>query len=571
MRWIVEKQETGTVSALSKQLGISTFLASLMVTRGIVTLNEGRAFLEPRLSEFESPLALPGLELAAERICKAAIDREKVIIYGDYDVDGITSISLLISFLRDIGFSASYIVPSRFTDGYGLNMERAREIADRGCQLLITVDCGSSSVEEARYLKEQGVDVIITDHHRVHGEHPDVLAFINPDIWGQSDKHAVLAGVGVAYLLVMGVYIKLKDNPRFESRLQPLKSYLDVVTVGTVADMVPLTGLNRILVTHGLNYMQNFPSRPGIIALREVSGQSDRRLDTNSIAFYMAPRLNAAGRLGNAGIGVDLLLSPSIAKATGLAQRLDSDNEERRELESAIFEEADRVVIAALEKRELGVITLASPQWHKGVMGIVASRLCEKYYRPTILMSIEEGIATGSGRSIPGFDLFAALEQCSDLLVKHGGHSMAAGLTMDIANLDRLRDRLEELVLSELSAERLEPSLAVDALVPFSEVGNRMILDLERLAPFGVGNSEPVIGVTGVRVRTTRIVGGDHLKLMLEDQGRVLEAIGFRMGDQGLKVGDRVDVAFFPEIRAWQGRTYLQLRMKDVRKTDEGR
>ena len=565
MKWLAETTDPHTVSDLASDLGISVFLASLLVGRGIGGAEEAREFLDPKLAGFANPLTLPGIDKAAERICRAAADREKVVVYGDYDVDGVTSVSLVLSFFRDIGFSASYILPSRFTDGYGLNMARARQIAQEGYQLLITVDCGTTSIEEVEYLTSQGVDVIVTDHHRVHGPHPAAHSFINPDIWDGLDGYRDLAGVGVAFMLMMGVYIKLKEMPRFASRLQPLKSYLDIVTVGTVADMVPLTGLNRAMVVHGLNYLATHPPRPGIAALREVSGNLDKRLDTNSIAFYMAPRINAAGRLGNAEIGVDLLLSPSLSKAIKFAKRLDEDNKARRELERTIFEEADRALSAELEKKKLGVVVLGSPQWHKGVMGIVASRICEKYYRPTILMAIEDGVATGSGRSIEGFDLSAALEECSDLLERHGGHSMAAGLTMNIANLEALRKRLEEVLKRQMPAEKMTPTLNIDAMVELGDVDNKMIVDLERLAPYGMGNPEPVIGIRGLKVHSTRIVGGDHLKLMVEDQGRSLEAIGFRMADIELKAGDLVDVAFFPEIRAWQGQTYLQLRMKDVK------
>ena len=566
MKWEFATGQPDVTSALSRQLGIRPFLASLLVQRGYGGAEAARTFLEPKLSDFTYPLELPGLERAATRLCKAIIDREKVVVYGDYDVDGITSVSLLLSFFRDAGFSASFMLPSRFVDGYGLNMARAEQIVSEGHQLLITVDCGSGSLNEVAYLREKGVDVIVTDHHRVHGDQPDAHSFINPDVWEEHREYEVLAGVGVAYLLVMAAHIMLRKIDRYRARLPTLKSYLDIVTVGTVADMVPLVGPNRSLVVHGLKFLREESVRPGLVALKEVSKVGLREVDATSIAFYMAPRINAAGRLGNAEVGVDLLLSPSYQRAIGLARKLDDENVRRRELESGIFEEADRLVVAAIE---LGgtphAIVLGSPDWHKGVLGIVASRICEKYHRPTLLLAIEDGIATGSGRSVAGLDLSVALEKLSSLLLKFGGHSMAAGLTMEVANLEGLRKGMESHVAKVLKPEEMKPSLSVDCVVPLSDVGRDMILDLERLSPFGSGNPEPVIAVRNVVVRSRQIVGGDHLKLFVEQEGRTLEAIGFRMGDRDTGVNDRIDIAFFPEIRSWQGVTYLQLRMKDLR------
>ncbi len=569
MRWETAQPDRQRTSQLESELGLSPLLASLLVGRGIDSVDLAAGFLDPKLSEFANPLELPQMRIAAERICEAIRKRQKVVVYGDYDVDGITSVSLLLAFFRDVGFSASYMLPSRFRDGYGLNPARVEEIADEGYQLLITVDCGSASRNEVRFLAERGVDVIVTDHHRVQGEIPEALAFINPDGWEADNEWQVLAGVGVAYLLVMAVHILLKSDDRYAERLQPLKSYLDIVTLGTVADMVPLTGLNRALVVHGLAFLAGSQTRPGMIALREVSGLAGKPVDTTAIAFYMAPRINAAGRLGNAEIGVELLLSPSLRKALTLAKQLNEDNQRRRELEGGIFEEADRVVSSEMARRNLRAIVLASPDWHKGVLGIVASRLCEKYFRPTILMHIEDGAATGSGRSIPGFDLAAALEGCSEMLLRHGGHAMAAGLTIDVEKLDGFREHLEGLVAAAIPETHLEPALDIDVVVPLAEVDSRMIADLERLGPYGMGNSEPVIGVRNLLVKSRQIVGGDHLKLNVEQQGRVIEAIGFRMADREVRRGDSIDLAFFPEIRAWGGMSYLQLRLKDVCQSQE--
>lgn len=566
MKWDIAEFDAAFVPSLGEQLGISPFLASLLVVRGVAEPERATAFLNPRLSEFSDPSALPGVEVAAERLCRAIGDGEKVLIYGDYDVDGITSICLLLTFLKDVGLSASYTVPSRFKDGYGLNMARAAEIVEGGYDLLITVDCGSSSVEEVEYLQGHGVDVIVTDHHRLHGERPPALAFLNPLDWPEDDRFDVLAGVGVAFLLVMAVYIRLKGDPETEKELPSLKDYLDLVTIGTVADMVPLTGINRSLVVNGLKLLTTTPTRPGVVALKEVSGVGDRRVDASSIAFYMAPRLNAAGRLGSAETGVVLLMSGDIANALALARQLDQTNRDRRELENRIFDEADHLLAVAFQAGNLNTVVLASPHWHQGVLGIVASRLCEKYHRPTVLFCIDEDVATGSARSIRGFNIAAALEANEDLLIKHGGHAMAAGLTVQAGTIDELRARLDAVVEGSLTEEELEASLQVDLVVDLAAVTSQTVSDLDRLSPFGSGNPEPVLATRGVKVVSSRFVGGgQHLKLVVEQDGRKLEAIGYRMGGCTVSRGDTVDIAYHPEMRTWQGLTSLQLRLRDVR------
>ncbi|MBM4355927.1 MAG: single-stranded-DNA-specific exonuclease RecJ, partial [Deltaproteobacteria bacterium] len=423
---------------------------------------------------------------------------------------------------------------------------------------------GSASLEEVRYLRQNGVDVVVTDHHQVHGGGPEATAFVNPDAWNDP-RFRVLAGVGVAFLLVSGIWVRLKSNPEFSGRLPSLKDYLDLVTLGTVADMVPLRGLSRTLVHHGLKRMSEAPLRPGLQALKEVAVQ-DRPVDTAAVAFYMAPRLNAAGRLGSATAAVDLLMSPAFAQAIILARQLHQENDRRKGLEKSIFEEADRLLAEMWRREPFHAAVLASPDWHRGVLGIVASRLVERYYRPVVLLCVEGGEATGSGRSIPGFDLGGALEECSDLLMRHGGHSMAAGLTLDTSRIDDLRRQLDRFVADRLSAGDLLPKLCVDAVVPLAEVDSSMVVDLERLMPFGTGNPEPVIGVRKVRVVSAQRVGGsgDHLKLRVEQDGRVLEAIWFRSSTIKVAPGDYVDVAFHPEIRSFQQQTFLQLRIKDM-------
>jgi single-stranded-DNA-specific exonuclease len=425
-------------------------------------------------------------------------------------------------------------------------------------------------VEEVEYLTGEGVDVIVTDHHKVRPPLPRAVALINPDAWEQLPQYASLAGVGVAFLLLIAVHIKLKDDPARRALLPPLKSCLDLVTLGTVADMVPLRGPSRTLVYHGQKLMDSRPPRPGIIALREVAGQADKRMDTSAIAFYLAPRINAAGRLGSAETGLELMMARSLAEAMPLARRLDKDNAQRREVEAAIFEEAQAMTEAILTRQDRHVIVLASPQWHKGVLGIVASKICEKFRKPSILLAIEDCTATGSGRSVPGFDLAAALDRCSEILLKYGGHSMAAGLTLEAARLDDLAERLELAAAELLPREAALPTLPIEAFVALRDVDHRMLQDLERLVPFGAGNPEPTIAVAGVTARRCQLVGGgDHLKFAVEQEGRTIEAIAFKLADKDVRAGDLIDVAFFPEINSWGGLSQIQLRVKDIRKPSQ--
>lgn len=567
MKWRIATPDSGRVSCLCKELGISRFLASLLVQRGVTDPTDAQQFLTPQLADFVNPLNLPGVEAAADRILHAIKRNERVVVFGDYDVDGISSVALVLTFLKDLGFSAQYMLPNRFVGGYGLGETSVKELVRRGTQLLITVDCGTSSHEEIAYLSGKRIDVVVTDHHKIDRGPPPSAVFVNPKGWPpRLGRYSGLAGVGVCFLVLVGVYIKAKRDPAFKRKLKRLRSYLDFVALGTIADQVPLSGVNRTLVVHGLRFMRDQPLRPGLMALRDVLPGTDRKIDEGRVAFYMAPRLNAAGRLGCAETSVEMLLCDDYYKAMILARKLEEENERRKELDKAVFEEADRMVKAQLRDRDSGVVVLASPSWHKGVLGIAAARIAEKYFRPTLLMTIEDGIASGSGRSVEGFDLTGALARwAGDLLLRYGGHEMAAGFSLEEQKVDELRERLEKAVAEQGDVASLARTLAVDCVVPLAEVNQDMILDVERLAPYGIGNPEPVIGVQGVRIISRQLTRGDHLKLVVEQMGRRLDAIGFRMGDLPCKPGDVVDLAFVPEYNTFQGQTFLQLRLKDVR------
>lgn len=565
MHWDISSPAPDLVSTLSAQASVSPFLASLLIARGITSSEAVGPFLTPRLGDFPDPSGIPDVRLAAQRILRAVRGRERVVIFGDYDVDGVTSVAVMVSFLADLGLSAAYLLPDRFLDGYGLNQETAEVIAQEGYDLVITVDCGSSSASEVAYLKERGVDVVVTDHHRILHEKPPADAFVNPMAWEESSPFRGLAGVGVAFVVVMACYILWKEEAGTAEELPRLTDYLDLVTMGTVADMVPLVAANRSLVYNGLNRMRQGGCRAGVTALREISQKGERSLDETTIAYYMAPRINAAGRLGSADSALELLLSEDYRSALDLARFLHARNEERKELERRIFEEASLAVEQGYAEGKLRTIVLASPDWHQGVVGIVASRMVERFYRPSVLLVIKDGVATGSARSIEGFNIASALNSCRDVLLRHGGHAMAAGLTIEEARIPELQERLDASFEERLPDVPLEQNLSVDAVVSLGQVDMDLLGDIERLAPYGVGNPQPVLAARSVVVREVRTVGnGDHLKLVLEQDGRSLEAMWFRFGECMAGKGSLVDVAFIPEIREFRGISSIQLRIRDL-------
>ena len=454
MRWLTATPRPDIVETLERELDLPHVLAQLLAIRGIETPEEARAFLHPTLGTFPDPSTMPHLDLAANRLAEAIRGRESVLIWGDYDVDGITSTVLLLSLIEDCGGTADYYVPHRESDGYGMNMARVEQAVADGVELVITVDCGTANQDEVKHLSDAGVDVIVTDHHVLQGEHPPALAFINPQRADAPEAFLPLAGVGVAFLLVAGT----RKAMALGERTPPLKSYLDLVALGTIADMVPLKGLNRTLVHHGLHGWEK-PARPGLSALKRIAGIEDRTLDSSTIAFTVGPRLNAAGRLDTAARSVDLLRTRSFTEGLTQARELDRLNNERKEIEAGIFEQAIAQVARAPEDVGPEAIVVAAEGWTKGVLGIVASRLVQHFHRPAVVLSVDpSGTASGSGRSIRPFNLVRALETAAELMDRYGGHAMAAGMTLPLEHVGALRERLGAAVAAEVSAEDLIPT-----------------------------------------------------------------------------------------------------------------
>jgi len=567
MRWLTATPDADTVETLERALGIPRVLAHLLAVRGIASPEEADDFLHPTLRSFPDPSAVPQLDEAAARLAAAIRNRESILVWGDYDVDGVTSTVLLLSFIEDCGAAADYYLPHREDDGYGMNAPRAEQAVEDGVDLVITVDCGTANHAEVERLTDAGVDVIVTDHHVLQGEPPPALAFINPQRPDAPAAFRPLAGVGVAFLLVAGTRKALADR----NRIPPLRSYLDVVALGTIADMVPLTGLNRILVHHGLGSWEK-PARPGLAALKRIAGVEDRRLDSSTIAFTVGPRLNAAGRLDSATRSVELLRTRSFSEGIDQARELDRLNSERKEIEARIFQE----VLAQVDRApgELGpeALVAAGEGWPRGVLGIVASRLAHHFHRPALVLGVDEDrVASGSGRSIPGFNLVGALEGAAALMDRYGGHAMAAGLTLPEDRIDALRERLSAAVAAEMAADDLVPSLEVDLEIPVSGVDPEVVSAVEALAPFGNGNPEPRFLSRDVPLLFRKRVGRDgaHLKLAVDGGGgRRLEAIAFRRGDEAVEPGESIDLVYVPEMKTWRGVRSLQLRVEDLRRSE---
>lgn len=546
--------------------GIHPLIIAILAGRDIIETAEIDRFLEPSLTGMHNPSSMKGMEDAVERLMVARRNRETICIYGDYDVDGITATSLMVSFLRITGFDCRYFIPNRFDDGYGLNRDSLARIIQQGANLIISVDCGITAVDEALFCREQGVDLIIVDHHTPKFDLPAACAVLNPLQPGCEYPFKSLAGVGVTFNLLVALRAALRSQGVFAADAGPdLRRWLDLVALGTIADVTPLTGQNRILVAHGLRRLSE-SDRPGIQALKRVSGISGV-VTCGQVGFRLAPRLNAAGRMESAVPGVELLLSADADEVNAIAGELDAANAERQSVERAMLEEAVSMVEADGQYPARRSIVLASPAWHQGVVGIVASRLVERFHRPTILIAIDEnGVGKGSGRGIPGFHLLEALTSCSGYLERFGGHRVAAGVSVSAGGIDEFRSAFEAHACRVLNEDDLTPRLEIDLEVQPGDITRELALELKRLEPFGMGNPEPALMVRDMTVVEQRIVGEGHLRLRLSRDGQTFSAIGFRLASHA--PGSMVDIVFFPEINEWNGSSNLQLRVRDLRPSE---
>jgi single-stranded-DNA-specific exonuclease len=541
--------------------GVPKLLARLLANRDISQPEAATAYLSPTLSTLHNPLLLSGMETAVDRLCVAIYRGQSVCVHGDYDVDGVTSVALLISFFRAIGLECFSYIPKRLTEGYGLSSQGIDAAVNGGASVLLTVDCGITSVAEAGICRERGIDLIITDHHTPSEQLPDAFAIVNPLQPGCRFPFKSLAGVGVAFHLVIALRAKLRANGYFKSGEPDVKEYLDLVALGTIADVVPLLGANRVLVSYGLKQLTSC-RRPGVSALKEVAGVSGD-VGCGAVGFRLAPRINAAGRLEDAAVGLELLLTDDPAKAKAIAAALDDSNAERQAIEKSTLEEA-RAMLMEGACRGRKSIVLGSPLWHPGVVGIVASRIAETFHRPVILFALEDGTGRGSGRSIPRFHLLDAIRSCADHLLRYGGHSHAAGLAIAEEELERFALRFDQAAAEALDADALTPTIAYDLELSPKEIDETLPLEIDRMRPFGMGNPEPLFLLRNARITDSRTLKGGHLKLRVASGGRSFEAIGFGLAEKGITAGE-VDLLFTPSINIWNGKSSLQLIIKDLR------
>ncbi len=560
-QWVLHPNHSPeAAAALARVLGAPIALAHALVNRGVGREDRARRFLDPVLEDLHDPAEMRDLEVAAVRILAAVEAGEKLLVQGDYDVDGITSTFLLYSALEELGARVEYRIPHRIKDGYGLTVEAIDEARRRGCSLVVTVDCGITATEAIAYARTLGIDTVVTDHHEPPALLPDAVAIVNPLRPGCPYPFKSLAGVGVTFKLVERLL-------RGRGGLDRARSYLDVVALGTIADVVPLVGENRVLARLGLDRLNQEP-RLGVRALIAVSALKGKRITSGHVAFVLAPRINAAGRMGNAEQGLRLLLARDPEEADTIARSLEEDNLQRRKHDEKVLAEAIRKVQDEVAYPDCSSILLWSDTWHPGVIGIVASRLVERFQRPTVLVAIDGERGRGSGRSLPGLDLTRLLDGCSDLLLAHGGHAFAAGLSVRRERLPELRERLEKLVREQYRPDQFVQRVEIDAEVRAADCDMELVEWLERMAPHGLDNPEPLFRMTDARMEKVQEVGGGkHVRLVARDDSGEVEAIGFGMGERAsaLKRAGRADLAFVPTRNEWSGESRVQLKLKGVR------
>lgn len=523
-------------------------------------------FVDPKLRQLRDPFELADMEVAAERTARAIAAKEKVCIYGDYDVDGVTSTALMAGLLRYLGADPLIVIPHRIRDGYGMNRARVEEIARSGCTLILTVDNGISAAEEIALANELGIDVVVTDHHQARGELPAATALVNPNRPDFHYEHGSLCGVGVAFKFAHALLKTLK-HPEAEAR-RFLMSQMDLVTLGTIADVVPLLGENRVLVRHGLTALAE-TKRVGLQELIDISGIANKGFHPESVAFGLAPRINAAGRTGDATLALRLLLTKNQREARELAKELDRANRDRREIEAEILEASRSEADAAIGRGESYTLVVSGEGWHIGVVGIVASRLVETYDLPAIVLCEEADFAKGSARSIPEFSIHDALTACDSHLDRWGGHHAAAGLKVALGKLGEFRTAINEFARDEFSRHDMTRTIPVDAEVSAREVDWKLYDDLQRLQPFGEGNPTPRFLMSKVEtVGQPRIVGRGHLKLRIKQEGVYFDAIGFSLERlRGVFEAGPADILFHPSENIYQGKGRLEITLEDARPT----
>ena len=562
-RWTIrEIEDTYSVKTLSDSLNISEILARLLVLRNIKNFSEARAFFRPSLDSLHNPFLMNGMEEATSRVIQALTENQLICIYGDYDVDGTCATALLYLFLKELDANVDFYIPKRLTEGYGLSREGIDAIKASGASLIITVDCGITAIDETEYANQSGMDVIICDHHQPKEQLPPAVAVLDPLKPNCEYPFKYLSGAGVALKLAQGVC------ERIGKREMTVK-YFDLVSLAGAADIVPLVDENRVLVREGINQINSDP-RPGILALIESSSLHLGNLTSGQVVFTIAPRINAVGRLGDARRAVNLLITNKREEAYKLAQVLETENYERRKIDVDTFDAALQLVEDTVDLDNELAIVLHQEAWHPGVIGIVASRLVEKYYRPTIMLTTIDGVAKGSARSITNFNIYDALQKCEDMLIHFGGHQAAAGLAVEIDKLTEFKDRFNKIVRESISEDDLFPEVVIDSKIKFSDITPKFLKILDEFSPFGPGNMRPVFLSEQVEViNSPRIVGNNHIVATFKQytSDKVFDAIGFNFGeyfDLIKSKNGKLDIVFTIDKTVKDGRTFPQFRLKDI-------
>jgi single-stranded-DNA-specific exonuclease len=555
------------VRRLVEEIHVPDTIASILISRGIEDYQTAKSFFRPSLQELYNPFLMLDMEKAVARVVSARERGERVLVYGDYDVDGTNSASLIYLFLKRLGCDIEIYIPDRMKEGYGISKPGIDYAQQIGITLLISVDCGITAVQEVEYATTKGMDVIICDHHEPGGELPSAHALLDPIRQGDQYPCKNLSGAGVAFKLIQGL------AEYYASRDQAYE-YLDFVAIAAAADIVPLVGENRILVHYGLKMINESP-RPGIKALMESSGLRYGNLTAQQIVFVMAPRINAVGRLGDATRAVDLLTCEDEGKAKEFAQVLELENINRKKIDEATFEHAQQIAQELVAADSQAPLVLHYGEWHPGVIGIVASRLVERFHRPTVLLTTIDGVAKGSARSIMGFNIYEILKRCEDLLLQFGGHKYAAGLALEIAAIPEFRRRFIQAAADVLREDMLVHEITADAELRLPDITPRFFRILKQFAPFGPGNMRPVFFTRDVEIfGEARIVGRDHLKLKVRQDGVVFDAIGFNLGSHLSRTNgskSRVDILFTVEENNWNGNVFPQLKLRDLRESGDAR
>ncbi|HBH88034.1 MAG TPA: single-stranded-DNA-specific exonuclease RecJ [Syntrophaceae bacterium] len=564
-QWKISKGNRDVEDLLAKELQVHHIISRILTSRHILNTEDANRYLSPSLNDLHNPLLMKDMQKGVQRLTGAIYNHEKTVIYGDYDADGVTSVVVLLKFLMEINHSVSYYIPDRIKEGYGLNKPSIDKMKADNVKLIVTVDCGISDHEHISYARALGIDTIILDHHEVPGILPEAVAIINQNRKDCTFPFKDLAAVGIVFNFLIALRGKLRKDGFWESRKYPnLREYLDLVALGTIGDICPLINENRIFTKIGLDLITE-GRRVGLRALMEICGIDSQVIDTGKASFCLIPRINAAGRIASASEAVQLLLTDDIEEARRIAYNLELYNRKRQTMERDILNEILEEIEKTTDTDKVKSLVFASYKWHPGVIGIVASKLVDRYYRPTILISLKDGVGKGSGRSIADFNIYKGLKECDSLLLSYGGHRYAAGISIKEENIKIFARMLEDIISKKVNISDFVSQTNIDAMCDLNDISYDLISEIGMLAPFGSGNPEPVLCVRNINVSSQSVVGNNHLRMRVSGSGVSYSSIWFNKGHLIHFLSEpSLDIAFTPHINIWNGASDIQLKMKDI-------